>query len=88
MDFELKGCKVFATANEINRLSKPSQFRFRKLLPRYTEVQFLNAEFGNSTKIIVPCSWFGRRVIAFLHSYMSKNPVERRRWVVNLYCLV
>ena len=23
MDFELKGCKVFATANEINRLSKP-----------------------------------------------------------------
>jgi len=38
MDFELKGCKVFATANEINRLSKPLQSRFRKLfLPRYTE---------------------------------------------------
>ena len=43
MDFELKGCKVFATANEINRLSKPVQSRFRKLfLPRYTEEQFLD----------------------------------------------
>jgi hypothetical protein len=42
MDFRLKGCKVFATANEINRLSKPLQSRFRKLfLPRYTEEQFL-----------------------------------------------
>ena len=41
MDFELKACKVFATANEINRLSKPLQSRFRKLfLPRYTEGQF------------------------------------------------
>jgi len=43
MDFELKGCKVVATANEINRLSKPLQSRFRKLfLPRYTEEQFLD----------------------------------------------
>src|SRR5215813_485626 len=43
MDFELKGCKVFATANEINRLSKPIQSRFRKLfLPGYTEEQFLD----------------------------------------------
>src|SRR5215471_5051404 len=43
MDFELKGCKVFATANEVNRLSKPLQSRFRKLfLPRYTEEQFLD----------------------------------------------
>ena len=43
MDFELKGCKVFATANEINRLSKPLHSRFRKLfLPRYTEEQFLD----------------------------------------------
>jgi ATP-dependent Lon protease len=34
---------VFATANEINRLSKPLQSRFRKLfLPRYTEEQFLD----------------------------------------------
>jgi len=43
VDFELEGCKVFATANEINRLSKPLQSRFRKLfLPRYTEEQFLD----------------------------------------------
>ena len=42
MDFKLKGCKVFATANEINRLSKPLASRFRKLfLPRYTEQQFI-----------------------------------------------
>ena len=42
-DFEIKGAKVFATANEINRLSKPLQSRFRKLfLPRYTEEQFLD----------------------------------------------
>jgi replication-associated recombination protein RarA len=41
-DFEIKGAKVFATCNEINRLSKPLQSRFRKLfLPKYTEEQFL-----------------------------------------------
>lgn len=37
-DFELKAVKVFATANEINRISKPSFY----FLPRYTEDQFLN----------------------------------------------
>jgi replication-associated recombination protein RarA len=42
LDFELKGCKVFATANEINRISKPLASRFRKLfLPRYSEQQFI-----------------------------------------------
>ena len=42
-DFEMKGSKVFATCNEINRLSKPLQSRFRKLfLPRYTEQQFID----------------------------------------------
>jgi DNA polymerase III delta prime subunit len=41
--FEIKGAKVFATCNEINRISKPLQSRFRKLfLPRYTEEQFLD----------------------------------------------
>jgi Holliday junction DNA helicase RuvB len=41
--FEIKGAKVFATCNEINRLSKPLQSRFRKIfLPSYTEEQFLN----------------------------------------------
>src|SRR5215467_5501662 len=42
-DFQIKGAKVFATCDEINRLSKPLQSRFRKLfLPKYTEQQFLN----------------------------------------------
>jgi hypothetical protein len=40
--FQIKGAKVFATCNEINRLSKPLQSRFRCLhLPRYSEEQFL-----------------------------------------------
>src|SRR5215472_8638495 len=39
-DFQIKGAKIFATANEINRLSKLLQSRFRKIfLPRYTEEQ-------------------------------------------------
>jgi hypothetical protein len=42
-DFEIKGAKVFATCNEIVKLSKPLQSRFRKLfLPRYTEKKFLD----------------------------------------------
>jgi replication-associated recombination protein RarA len=42
-DFEIKGAKVFATCNEINRLSKPLQSRFRRLhLPPYTKEQFLD----------------------------------------------
>ncbi|MGA8083999.1 MAG: AAA family ATPase [Candidatus Nitrosopolaris sp.] len=41
-DFEIKGVKVFATCNEINRLSKPLQSRFRRLhLPKYSREQFL-----------------------------------------------
>jgi predicted ATPase with chaperone activity len=32
LDFELKGIKVFATANDINRISRPLQSRFLKLL--------------------------------------------------------
>src|SRR5215469_17814824 len=42
-NFEIKGTKVFATCNEINRLSKPLQGRFRILhLPKYEEEQFMN----------------------------------------------
>jgi len=42
-DFQIKGAKVSATCNEINRLSKPLQSRFRRLfLPSYTEEEFLN----------------------------------------------
>jgi replication-associated recombination protein RarA len=41
-DFKIKGAKVFATCNEITRLSKPLQSRFRRLhLPAYSEEQFL-----------------------------------------------
>lgn len=41
-DFEIKGVKVFASCNEINRLTKPLQSRFMKIfLPRYTEEQFI-----------------------------------------------
>jgi hypothetical protein len=41
-DFKIKGAKVFAACNEIIRLSRPLQSRFRRLhLPRYTEQQFL-----------------------------------------------
>jgi DNA polymerase III delta prime subunit len=41
-DFRIKGAKVFAACNEITRLSRPLQSRFRRLhLPPYREEQFL-----------------------------------------------
>jgi MoxR-like ATPase len=41
-DSKIKGAKVFAACNEITRLSRPLQSRFRRLhLPSYTEQQFL-----------------------------------------------
>jgi MoxR-like ATPase len=41
-DFKIQGAKVFGACNEITRLSKPLQSRFRRLhLPQYTEEQFL-----------------------------------------------
>ena len=41
-DFKIKGAKVFAACNEITRLSKPLQSRFRLVhLPPYTEEQFI-----------------------------------------------
>ncbi|HYA83533.1 MAG TPA: ATP-binding protein [Candidatus Bathyarchaeia archaeon] len=48
-DFRIKGAKVFAACNEITRLSRPLQSRFRRLnLPAYTEEQFLEV----STKVL------------------------------------
>src|SRR5215468_3228362 len=42
-DFEIKGVKVFASCNEISRLSKPLQSRFRRLhLPPYRKERFLD----------------------------------------------
>src|SRR5215469_2331715 len=41
-DFEIRGVKVVATANDVNRLSKPLASRFRKLhLSKYTREQFV-----------------------------------------------
>ena len=41
-DFKIKGAKVFAACNEITRLSRPLQSRFRRLyLPAYSEERFL-----------------------------------------------
>ena len=41
-DFKIKGAKVFGACNEITRLSRPLQSRFRRLhLPRYSEEEFL-----------------------------------------------
>jgi MoxR-like ATPase len=41
-DFKIKGAIVIAACNEITRLSRPLQSRFRRLhLPSYTEEQFL-----------------------------------------------
>jgi MoxR-like ATPase len=48
-DFKIKGAKVFAACNEITRLSRPLQSRFRRLhLPPYTEEQFLEV----ATKVL------------------------------------
>jgi hypothetical protein len=42
-DFKIQGAKVFGACNEITRLSKPLQSRFRRLYPPpYSEEQFLN----------------------------------------------
>ncbi|MGA9152069.1 MAG: ATP-binding protein [Candidatus Nitrosopolaris sp.] len=42
-DFEIKAAKVFASVNDLNKLSKPLQSRFRRLhLPSYTREQFLD----------------------------------------------
>jgi len=41
----------------------------------HAEVTAIASKFGNSAKIIGPRGWFGRRVIAFLHSeFISKHP--------------
>jgi hypothetical protein len=52
----------------------------RRSTRHISEVTAIASEFGNSAKIIVPRSWLGKRVIAFLHSeYISKRPEERRK---------
>jgi replication-associated recombination protein RarA len=64
-DFVIKGAKVFATCNQIHRLSKPLQSRFRKLfLPKYTKEKFLDVSekvlpklSSNLARYIEACVW-------------------------------
>jgi len=52
----------------------------RRSTRHISEVTAIASEYGNSAKIIVPRSWLGRRVIAFLHSeYISNHPEEQRK---------
>jgi putative transposon-encoded protein len=49
----------------------------RRSTRHVSEITANASEFGNSAKIIVPRSWLGKRVIAFLHSdYITKHPQE------------
>ena len=51
-DFEIRGVKVVATANEVNRLSKPLASRFRKLhLSKYTREQFVQVAVKVCSKL-------------------------------------
>jgi hypothetical protein len=53
-DFKIRGAKVFATCNEINRLSKPLVSRFHKLfLSRYTEEQFIDVSVKVSYSTLI-----------------------------------
>jgi len=71
-DFEIKGAKVFATCNDINRVSKPMQSRFRKLsLPRYTEEQFLDV----SEKVL---SKISPSIARYIAAHVWKNEGEIR----------
>jgi replication-associated recombination protein RarA len=50
--FEIRSAKVFATANDISRLSKPLRSRFRKLfLSKYPEQQFVEVAIKVLPKI-------------------------------------
>ncbi|MFY9796955.1 MAG: DUF2080 family transposase-associated protein [Candidatus Nitrosopolaris sp.] len=51
----------------------------RRSTRHVSEVTAIASKFGNSAKIIVPRSWLGKRVIAFLYSdFISKHPEERK----------
>jgi putative transposon-encoded protein len=58
----------------VSRRTKPK----RRSTRHVSEITAITSEYGNSAKIIVPRSWLGRKVIAFLHSeHISKHPKER-----------
>ena len=51
----------------------------RRSTRHVSEITAIASKFGNSAKIIVPRSWLGRRVMAFLYSdFISKHPEERK----------
>jgi len=51
-DFEIRGVKVVATANDVNRLSKPLASRYRKLhLSKYTREQFVQVTVKVCSKL-------------------------------------
>jgi len=61
-DFTLEGLKVFATCNDINKLTKPLQSRFRKLfLPRYNRTQFVQVAVKVCPKLAVEIGYVNRR---------------------------
>ena len=46
----------------------------RRSTRHISEITTIASEFGISAKVIVPRSWLGKRVIAFLHSeFISKH---------------
>jgi hypothetical protein len=46
-DLTIKGAKVFASANDLNKSSAPLRSRFRRLhLPKYTKEQFLELQYS------------------------------------------
>ena len=61
--------------NHVDRSSSYEESSTRHV----SEITAIASEFGNSAKIIVPRSWLGRRVIAFLLTeYISKHHVEQK----------
>jgi AAA+ superfamily predicted ATPase len=72
-DFKIKGAKVFAACNEITRLSRPLQSRFRRLhLPSYTEEQFLEVSVKVLPKLKI-ASVIGKAVVGQYDDQVRRN---------------
>ena len=50
----------------------------RRSTRHISEITAIASKFGNSAKVIVPRSWLGKRVIAFLHSEFISKHVRRK----------
>ncbi|MGB6533363.1 MAG: ATP-binding protein [Candidatus Nitrosopolaris sp.] len=58
LDFVLEDLKVFASSNDLSKLSKPLQSRFRRLhLPKYTKEQFLSVAVKVCPKLRRNCCY-------------------------------